>query len=221
MKSTRASSAPNLKWLENHLKGSNLKISKEERLPTGNDVVAIPSLSAADASAQEINVLSMKYCGLVEFHGTAKAPFFKPLIKIGAKTLDLGKEKQLEVERLEHWVPEFDLSDGKTFAMQLKVIAPLSARGFVLDYSVKNLGSKPLKIFLGAEGSLSGLRLRSQDAQAMRLWRKSGPGACLEFTQGTGLASGKEPRAQGRRDAALRRLFRFGLGSPVCCRILR
>jgi hypothetical protein len=150
-----------------------LQISPQQRLPTGNDVVSIPSLSAADASAAEISVLSMRHRGPVELHGSDKDAFFRPSLRLGAKAIDLGREKQLKVSRLEHWVPEYSLSDAKTFALQLKVIAPLSARGFILDYSVKNLGSKPLKAFLGAQGCFAGLRARGGDVQKLSLWREA------------------------------------------------
>ena len=70
-----------------------MQIKPDHLLPTGNDAVSIPSLSAASASAPEIGVLSMKFKGLVAMHGSAKAPFFKPWLKIGPKLIDLAKDK--------------------------------------------------------------------------------------------------------------------------------
>lgn len=114
----------------------------------------------------------MKYRGLVEFHGPGKTPFFKPLLKVAGKAVEFSKHKSLKASRLEHWVPAFSIAE-KAFEAELRVIAPLNQRGFILEYKIKNLGSKSLKALVGAEGAWAGTRVRNNDHYPLRLWRQA------------------------------------------------
>ncbi len=147
--------------------------SKQGRLPTGNDAVSIPSLNAATAAAPDINFLSMKHRGLVEFYSPKNAPFFRPVIKVAGKTLNPEKAKDLFADRLEHWVPVFRLSDKKAYDVEWRVLAPLGQRGFMIEFLVNNKTSKTLKTYLGAEGSWSGCRVRNNEHYELRFWRRA------------------------------------------------
>lgn len=52
------------------------------------------------------------------------------------------------------------------------MVAPLNQRGFILEYHVKNLTTKALKVTVGAEGCWAGLRVRNNDHYPLRLWRQ-------------------------------------------------
>jgi hypothetical protein len=195
-----------------------LQIKPEHRLPTGNDIVAIPSLSASGCAAPDINVLSMKYRGMVEFHGTEKAPFFKPLIHIAGKAIELSKDKRMKAGRLDHWIPNFSLAD-KSYELEVKVVAPLNQRGFVLDFVLKNVGSKPLKAQLGAEGCWAGMRVRNNDAYELKLWKQGQVFTGLGTKHLVLMAGGEAPEFAlaigGSEELELNKVSQGGAGKPV------
>ncbi len=149
-----------------------MDIQKTWRLPTGNDVVAIPSLSAASAEIPAINFISRRFRGLVELAG-GDEPFLRPLVRIGAKPLDLSRDKSLAVEKIESWVPSFTVRDPKSHELSLRVLAPPGERGFALDFVFKNLASRKATVSLGAQGCWAATRLRINESGDLRLARRA------------------------------------------------
>jgi hypothetical protein len=149
-----------------------LSLPRHWRLPTGNDTVSLPTLSARDFSLPDLNLLSSHYRGLIEFMGAKGAPLFNPLVKIDGKALDLGKEKDAVVQREDFWTPSYTLRREGAFELKLRYVCPPSERGFFLDIRLRNLSAKKsLKCFLGAEGSWAAVGLRINDPYPLNFWR--------------------------------------------------
>ena len=48
---------------------TELTLTADDVIPTGNDWIALPSIRAGDAALMDFNVISMRYRGLIEFAG--------------------------------------------------------------------------------------------------------------------------------------------------------
>ena len=138
-----------------------MSLPRHWRLPTGNDFVSLPSLSAQDFSLPDLNLTSMRLRGLVEFKGAKGAPLFAPVVKIDGKAVDLGKLKQAVLGREDFWTPTFSAKVDGQWELRLRVVCPPSERGFFLDLRLRNLSAKKaLKGVLGAQGSWGAMSLR-------------------------------------------------------------
>ena len=119
-------------------------------------------------------MLSMRQRGLIEFQGPKAAPFFAPLIKVDGKTLDLAKLKGVTVSREDFWTPTYTVKLDGQWELRLRYVCPPSERGFFLDLRLRNLSAKkPLKGFLGAQGSWASVGLRTNDPYKLPYWRKA------------------------------------------------
>jgi hypothetical protein len=149
-------------------------LSRNWRIPTGNDYLSLPSLSALDFSLPDLNLLSMRQRGLIEFKGAKGAPLLAPLIKIDGKLLDLAKLKDAQVAREDFWTPTYTARVEGQWELRLRYVCPPSERGFFLDLRLRNLSAKKaLKGFLGAQGSWAAVGLRTNDPYDLPYWRKA------------------------------------------------
>ena len=120
-------------------------------LPTGNEYVAIPALSARDGSIAGINVLHLGARGLLEYDGDGE-PFLRPVVALGSpdgRRVEL--RDRLVWSRLEHWLPRFELGAAE-LAVTGTVFAPLGCKGLVYALEVRNQGAAPVEAWVGLEG---------------------------------------------------------------------
>ena len=151
-----------------------MSLPRHWRLPSGNDFISLPSLSAQDFSLPDLNLTSMRLRGLVEFKGAKGAPLFAPLVKIDGKALDLGKLKQAVIGREDFWTPTYSAKVDGQWELRLRVVSPPSERGFFLDLRLRNLSAKKaLKGVLGAQGSWGAMSLRINETYDLPYWRKA------------------------------------------------
>lgn len=116
-------------------------------VPTGNEMVSIPTLRE-DGAIESINVLSMKYRGLLEIIGE---PFIQPFITENNKNV---LPVSLNWEREQFWVPTFR---GKDNGIEVigTIHAPVGERGFYYELKVKNIDVQEKQITLGFNGEWS------------------------------------------------------------------
>lgn len=145
------------------------------RIPTGNDHLSVPQLQAADFSAPDLNFISSRYRGLVEWLGEPKGrPFFAPWVELGGKALELGKAPGAEAGREDFWTPTWRAFKAGAWELRLRLVCPPTERGLFLDLRLKNLDpKKTLKARLGAQGSFGGVRLRINEPYPLRFWRRA------------------------------------------------
>lgn len=120
---------------------------QQQYIPTGNEMVSIPTLRE-DGSIESINVISMKYRGLIEVVGQ---PFIKPFIKENSHQIPFNS---LEWEREQFWIPSFKGSEEEIH-FQGMVHAPIGERGFYYELKVKNLSSLTKNLSFGFDGEWS------------------------------------------------------------------
>ncbi|WP_394173212.1 glycoside hydrolase family 125 protein [Guptibacillus hwajinpoensis] len=107
-------------------------MKKTSYLPTGNEQVSIPTL-ATDGSIENINVLSMKYRGILELCGSKEKPFIKPVVTIDEETI----EWDLKWEREDYWIPTFK-GRSNHLLFEGEVVTPVEERGFYYHLTLTN-----------------------------------------------------------------------------------
>lgn len=151
-----------------------MSLPRHWRLPTGNDYLSLPQLQAADLAAPDLNFISSRYRGLIEWLGGPKGEaLFEPWVELGGRTVALGKERG-EAGREDHWTPTWTAQKAGEWELRLRLVCPPSERGCYLDLRLKNLSAKkPLKARLGAQGVFGGVRLRINEPYDLRFWRRA------------------------------------------------
>ncbi|RSK29418.1 metal-independent alpha-mannosidase [Bacillus sp. HMF5848] len=119
----------------------------KQYFPTGNELVAIPTLRQ-DGAIESINVLSMKYKGVLEIVGE---PFVQPFITQNNQVVSF---ESLDWEREHFWIPTFKGDkDGIQFIGT--VHAPIGERGFYYELKIKNVNSQERELSFGFAGEWS------------------------------------------------------------------
>ncbi|WLD92599.1 glycoside hydrolase family 125 protein [Alkalihalobacillus sp. AL-G] len=122
-------------------------MENQRYLPTGNEWVSIPTLFT-DGSIENINVLSMKYRGLLELCGSEDQPLLQPFVKLADERIKWN----LTWEREDHWVPIFT---GKSDSLLFKgeVVTPIGERGFYYHLSLVNESKEIKHVDWGMDGN--------------------------------------------------------------------
>jgi hypothetical protein len=155
------------------LSGKTLSLPRLGRLPTGNDYLSVPQLQAADFSVPDLNFISGRLRGLVELLGGSKGePFLAPLLVLNGKAVDLGATG-VEAGREDYWTPTFRAQRSGVWELHVRLVCPPQERGAFLDLRLRNLGAKPLKARLGAQGAFGGVRLCINEPYALGFWRRA------------------------------------------------
>ncbi|WP_100408044.1 glycoside hydrolase family 125 protein [Bacillus solitudinis] len=122
-------------------------IKETKYIPTGNEMVSIPTLRE-DGSIESINVMSMKYRGLLEMLGQ---PFISPFIEVNKQQIQFDT---LEWNRQNYWIPSYK-GNEKDIQFSGTIHAPVGERGFYYELKVTNSSSQKKHISFGFEGEWS------------------------------------------------------------------
>jgi hypothetical protein len=124
---------------------TNLVLGADDVIPTGNDWIALPSISAADGALSNFNVISMRYRGLLEIAGMAGRPLIRPFIEIAGERRPLS---HLQWSLRDFWIPTGTMeADG--VRVQLTYVAPPDSRAAIVRFLVTNLRSQPVRVAPG------------------------------------------------------------------------
>jgi uncharacterized protein len=121
--------------------------SYHQYIPTGNELVSIPTLRQ-DGAIESINVLNMKYRGLLEIVGK---PFFQPYIEEGNQSILFDS---IQWKREQAWIPHF-IGTQQEIQFKGTIHAPVGERGFYYEINVKNISSLPKQVTFGFKGEWS------------------------------------------------------------------
>ena len=126
---------------------TELNLSVDDVIPTGNDWVALPSIRAGDGALMDFNVISMRYRGLVEFAGAAGQPLMKPFLDVGGVRKPLFN---LRWSMRDYWLPTGTMeSDG--LQTRISYVAPPQSRAAIIRFQVTNVGTAPVRVAPGME----------------------------------------------------------------------
>ncbi len=118
-------------------------------LPTGNEWISLPDISAADGSLQSFNVISMRHRGLLQATGQGGGPVLQPYFMAGDKPLAFRNPSW---ELIEYWIPTAHLTvDG--LDATLTWCAPPGSRAAFLRLTLANRRAAPAPVTLGLRAS--------------------------------------------------------------------
>jgi hypothetical protein len=122
-------------------------------IPTGNEMISLPSINEENASIESLTFLTMQYKGLIELSGTKEASLFVPFFIVNDSNESFCKITK--AERINYWIPHFSGEfDGGTFEMT--VLTPVKERGFAVKMTVH--ADKDITIKYGLKGNWSNAR---------------------------------------------------------------
>ena len=126
-------------------------------IPTGNEVVSLPTINGETAAIESVGFLHMAQKGMIELRGSRAAPLMTPFVQ---RILpDGGSAEPALAEpdwhREHDWIPRMSARAGD-IRMDMTVLAPVGERGFALRLSVRS--DSPVRVRFGLRGGWSGAR---------------------------------------------------------------
>ncbi|HEX3675871.1 MAG TPA: hypothetical protein VHU79_00540, partial [Sphingomicrobium sp.] len=126
---------------------TELNLSADDVIPTGNDWIALPSIRAGDGALMDFNIISMRYRGLIEFAGAAGQPLMRPFLDVGGVRKPLSN---LRWSMRDYWLPTGTMeADG--LQTRISYVAPPESRAAIIRFQVTNLGTGPVRVAPGME----------------------------------------------------------------------
>jgi uncharacterized protein len=126
-----------------------ISLKPEDVLPTGNQWISLPDISANDGSLGTFNVLSMRHRGLLQVSGERGGPVLQPYFTANGKPLEFRNPTW---ELIAYWVPTAHLSIAGLDAT-LTWCAPPESRAAFLRMTLTNRKTEPVDVSLGVKAS--------------------------------------------------------------------
>lgn len=124
-----------------------LPVTADDVIPTANDWIALPSIRASDGAAENFNVLSMHYRGLLEASGPQGKPLVAPFLEIDGRRQSFSN---LAWSVLGYWTPTGVMrADG--IEARLTWVTPPGYRAAILRLTLTNLRRQPIEASLGID----------------------------------------------------------------------
>ena len=124
-------------------------LKADDVLPTGNEWISLPDISALDGSLKTFNVISMRDRGLLQVSGENNSPVLQPYFEVGDKPLAFRNPSW---ELIEYWIPTAHLTvDGMDAT--LTWCAPPGSRAAFLRLTLTNRRADPVPVTLGLRSS--------------------------------------------------------------------
>ncbi|MGA8089015.1 MAG: glycoside hydrolase family 125 protein [Terracidiphilus sp.] len=148
-----------------------ITVQPDDVLPTGNQWISLPDISAADGSLHTFNVLSMRHRGLLQVSGEHGGPVLQPYFAAGGKPLAFRNPSW---DLVAYWIPTAHLTiDG--LDATLTWCAPPESRAAFLRMTLTNRRSAPVEITLGLKASFGSIERVTYVPVELRGERTVGP----------------------------------------------
>jgi len=127
-------------------------MEKRKYIPTGNEMISLPTIRENNAAIEGITFLHMASKGMLEIAGKgSETPFLKPYVKVdGVNLLD----RNLIWESLKYWIPVFTCVSSDIM-IEGTILTPVDERGFIYSLKVSNSSAGSKEISLGFSGCWS------------------------------------------------------------------
>jgi hypothetical protein len=130
-----------------------ISLQPDDVLPTGNQWISLPDISAADGSLHTFNVLSMRHRGLLQVSGDHGGPVLQPYFTADGKPLAFHNPSW---ELIAYWIPTVHFTvDG--LDATLTWCAPPESRAAFLRMTLANRRSAPVEIRLGLKATFGSI----------------------------------------------------------------
>lgn len=124
-----------------------LQLGQNDVIPTGNDWIALPSIRARDGALQNLNVLAMRYRGLIEAGGPGGKPLLTPFLTVDGERrsfANLGWTLQ------GYWIPTGTMqADG--LEARITYVTPPGYRVALVRLTLTNHRKQPVEAGLGVD----------------------------------------------------------------------
>lgn len=141
-----------------------LDLRPDDVLPTGNELIALPTIRAGDGALDSFNVLSLRDRGLLEVAGDDGAPALQPYFTVDGQPLPFRAPRW---ELLEYWIPTATLAaDG--LELTLTYCVPAGARAALIRLTLANHRAQPVTASLGVRTSWGNLNRVTYAPVALR-----------------------------------------------------
>ena len=120
-------------------------------IPTGNEMVSLPTINEQTAGMESISFLSMMHKGMIEIRGCEDAPLIQPFVAQQNEdgTYTVLPLTDISWHREHYWIPVMTATAGD-IALQMTVLTPVEERGFAIRLSVSS--EKAVNIRFGLRG---------------------------------------------------------------------
>lgn len=132
---------------------SPISLQPDDVLPTGNQWISLPDISALDGSLNTFNVLSMHHRGLLEVRGENGGPVLQPYFTANGKPIEFRNPSW---QLIEFWIPSAHLSAGGLDAT-LTYCAPPDSRAAFIRMTLTNRRDEPVEATLGLKAKFGSL----------------------------------------------------------------
>ena len=122
-------------------------------IPTGNQWISLPDISASDGSLNTFNVLSMHHRGLLQITGERGGPVLQPYFAAAGKPLDFRNPAW---ELIAYWIPTAHLTVAGLDAT-LTWCAPPDSRAAFLRMTLTNRKSESVEVTLGLKATFGAI----------------------------------------------------------------
>lgn len=153
-------------------------LKPDDVLPTGNELIALPTIRASDGALDSFNVLSMRDRGLLEVVGDAGAPALQPFFEVDGRPLAFEAPRW---ELIEYWIPTARLH-GDGLERTLTYCVPNGARAALVRLTLTNRRAQPIAASLGVRASWGKLNRVTYAPVALRGERQSSVGETSVFS---------------------------------------
>lgn len=155
-----------------------LPLKSEDVLPTGNELIALPTIRASDGALDSFNVLSMRDRGLLEVVGLAGSPVLQPFFEVNGKPQPFRAPSW---ELIEYWIPTARLTEDG-LERTLTYCVPHDARAALIRLTLTNRGAQPIAATLGIRASWGKLNRVTYAPVALRGETQSNVGETSVFS---------------------------------------
>ena len=135
-----------------------ITLGPDDVIPTGNDWLSLPTIRAADGAIKDINVISMRYRGLVEMAGPvdpathAEKPLMAPFVEIDGTRKPLAN---LHWTMRDYWIPTGTMqANGLTVA--ITYVTPPDEHAAIIRFQITNTSDHTMHIAPGMDVSWGG-----------------------------------------------------------------
>ncbi len=130
-----------------------ISLQPEDVLPTGNQWISLPDISASDGSLGTFNVLSMRHRGLLQVSGERGGAVLQPYFTANGKPLEFRNPTW---ELIAYWIPTAHLTVADLDAT-LTWCAPPESRAALLRMTLTNRKTEPVDVSLGVKASFGAI----------------------------------------------------------------
>jgi len=128
---------------------TQLTLTPDDVIPTGNDWMSLPSIRAGDAALMDFNVISMRYRGLIEYAGALGQPLMKPFLNVGGVKKPLAG---LRWSLRDYWLPT-GMMEADGVRTSISYVVPSDSRAAIVRFQVTNIGGAPITVAPGMDVS--------------------------------------------------------------------